>query len=97
MTPYLAPNLPGSSTLDLYDTWEIIDAPATESAPEQEPTSLEIVRNLTEVIVSYEPWGRTSPVIDGGASTLGGGLAQTNGRNAPSAPRPTLQRADLGT
>ncbi|HEY8383468.1 MAG TPA: hypothetical protein VIL09_15075, partial [Microvirga sp.] len=23
MTPYLAPNLPGSSTLDLYDTWEI--------------------------------------------------------------------------
>jgi hypothetical protein len=55
MRPYLAPNLPGTSTLDLYDAWEIIDAPSSGPASEQEPTSLEIVRNLTEVIVTYGP------------------------------------------
>lgn len=55
MRPYLAPNLPGTSTLDLYDAWEIIDAPSSGYASEEEPTSLEIVRNLTEVIVTYGP------------------------------------------
>ena len=53
ITPYLAPNLPGHSTLDLYDAWEIIDDPSA-SADGNEPSGTEIVSKLTEVIVSYD-------------------------------------------
>lgn len=54
ITPYLAPGLPGHSTMDLYEAWEIIDDPATAGEPESEPTGAEIVSKLTEVIVSYD-------------------------------------------
>ena len=53
ITPYLAPGLPGHSTLDLYEAWEIIDDPS-EAAGDREPSAAEIVSNLTEVIVSYD-------------------------------------------
>ena len=55
VTPYLAPDLPGHSTLDLYDAWEIIDDPA-EGAENQDhrPSGAEIISKLTEVIVSYD-------------------------------------------
>src|SRR5215212_1621371 len=42
ITPYLAPGLPGHSTLDLYDAWEIIEDPA-ETGHEEEPSGPEIV------------------------------------------------------
>ena len=54
ITPYLAPGLPGHSTMDLYEAWEIIDDPAAAGEPESEPTGAEIVSKLTEVIVSYD-------------------------------------------
>ena len=55
ITPYLAPNLPGHSTLDLYDAWEIIDDPSKSAEDAaKEPTGAEIVSKLTEVIVSYD-------------------------------------------
>ena len=54
ITPYLAPNLPGHSTLDLYDAWEIIDDPAESAEDVTEPSGAEIVSKLTEVIVSYD-------------------------------------------
>ena len=55
ITPYLAPDLPGHSTLDLYDAWEIIDDPA-EGAESQDDrlSGAEIISKLTEVIVSYD-------------------------------------------
>ena len=54
ITPYLAPGLPGHSTLDLYDAWEIIDEPATPADETLQPSAAEIVSKLTEVIVSYD-------------------------------------------
>jgi hypothetical protein len=55
ITPYLAPGLPGHSTLDLYEAWEIIDdPPASEEEAAHEPSGAEIVSKLTEVIVSYD-------------------------------------------
>ena len=54
ITPYLAPGLPGHSTLDLYDAWEIIDGPPTAEGAADEPSGAEIVSKLTEVIVSYD-------------------------------------------
>jgi hypothetical protein len=54
ITPYLAPGLPGHSTLDLYDAWEIIEDPATSGDEAEEPSGAEIVSKLTEVIVSYD-------------------------------------------
>ncbi len=53
ITPYLAPGLPGHSTLDLYEAWEIIDDPSQSEGAEV-PTAAEIVSKLTEVIVSYD-------------------------------------------
>ncbi|EIM29520.1 bZIP transcription factor [Microvirga lotononidis] len=32
IVPYLGPNLPGHSSMDLFDSWELIDAPADEAA-----------------------------------------------------------------
>src|SRR5215212_8560140 len=54
ITPYLAPGLPGHSTLDLYDAWEIIDDPSGSAEGAEEPSAAEIVAKLTEVIVSYD-------------------------------------------
>ena len=54
ITPYLAPTLPGHSTLDLYDAWEIIDDPSESAEDGTEPSGAEIVSKLTEVIVSYD-------------------------------------------
>jgi hypothetical protein len=54
ITPYLAPGLPGHSTLDLYDAWEIIDDPSGSTEGAEEPSAAEIVAKLTEVIVSYD-------------------------------------------
>lgn len=54
ITPYLAPGLPGHSTMDLYEAWEIIDDPPASEEPENEPSGADIVSNLTEVIVSYD-------------------------------------------
>jgi len=54
ITPYLAPGLPGHSTLDLYDAWEIIDDPAPSAEDVPEPSGAEIVSKLTDVIVSYD-------------------------------------------
>jgi len=37
IVPYLGPNLPGHSSMDLFDSWELIDAPAddgSEKGPE---------------------------------------------------------------
>jgi hypothetical protein len=53
ITPYLAPGLPGHSTLDLYDAWEIIDDPSHSEGAEA-LSAAEIVSKLTEVIVSYD-------------------------------------------
>ncbi|WP_114943685.1 hypothetical protein [Microvirga calopogonii] len=30
IVPYLGPNLPGHSSMDLFDSWELIDAPADD-------------------------------------------------------------------
>jgi len=49
ITPYLTPTLPGRSTMDLYDNWEFIEAPA---AGEFGSTGIDAVAKLTEVIVS---------------------------------------------
>jgi hypothetical protein len=54
ITPYLAPTLPGHSTLDLYDAWEIIDDPAAMAETDEEPSGAEIIAKLTDVIVSYD-------------------------------------------
>jgi hypothetical protein len=54
ITPYLAPTLPGHSTLDLYDAWEIIDDPAAMAETDDVPSGPEIISNLTDVIVSYD-------------------------------------------
>ena len=55
ITPYLAPGLPGHSTLDLYDAWEIIDDPPTsQEEASNDPSGAEIVAKLTEVLVSYD-------------------------------------------
>jgi hypothetical protein len=54
ITPYLAPTLPGHSTLDLYDAWEIIDEPSAMAETDTEPSGPEIIEKLTDVIVSYE-------------------------------------------
>jgi hypothetical protein len=49
ITPYLAPGLPGRTTLDLYDAWELIDEPAAE-ARETPPSHLEVIVELTSRI-----------------------------------------------
>jgi hypothetical protein len=54
ITPYLAPTLPGHSTLDLYDAWEIIDEPSAMAETDTEPSGPEIIEKLTDVIVSYD-------------------------------------------
>ena len=54
ITPYLTPTLPGRGTLDLYDSWELIDDPARDIVDgPTEPTGAEIAARLTEVIVSF--------------------------------------------
>jgi hypothetical protein len=56
ITPYLTPTLPGRSTLDLYDDWEIIDDPSTrQEADAAQASGEEIVSRLTDVIVSFAP------------------------------------------
>jgi hypothetical protein len=52
ITPYLAPNLPGRNTLDLFDAWELIDEPAVES-PHATPSHLEVIVELTSRIGDF--------------------------------------------
>ena len=53
ITPYLAPTLPGRSSLDLFGDWEIIDDPTACDGSSPEPSGAEIVSRLTDVIVSF--------------------------------------------
>jgi hypothetical protein len=56
INPYLTPTLPGRSTLDLFDAWELIDDPAeaTEGAGD-DATGIEIVAQLTETLAMFAP------------------------------------------
>ena len=54
INPYLTPTLPGRSTLDLFDAWELIDDPA-ESNEADEATSIEIVSELTRNLAAFQP------------------------------------------
>jgi hypothetical protein len=54
INPYLTPNLPGRSTLDLFDAWELIDDPAATDAG-AESTGVEIVTRLTETLAMFRP------------------------------------------
>jgi len=53
INPYLTPTLPGRSTLDLFDAWELIDDPATEG--NDEDTGVAIVTRLTETLAMFRP------------------------------------------
>lgn len=35
--PYLGPDLPGHSTMDLFDSWELIDPPSTGAGAKESP------------------------------------------------------------
>jgi hypothetical protein len=52
INPYLTPTLPGRSTLDLFDAWELIDDPAASQGP-GEATGIEIVTQLTETLAMF--------------------------------------------
>lgn len=52
ITPYLAPNLPGRNTLDLFEAWELIDEPVGGNA-EALPSHLEVVVELTSRIGEF--------------------------------------------
>ena len=52
ITPYLAPNLPGRNTLDLFDAWELIDEPVA-SAEALPSSPLEVVVELTSRIGEF--------------------------------------------
>jgi hypothetical protein len=55
INPYLTPTLPGRSTLDLFDAWELIDDPA-EANQADEATSIEIVSELTRnLAAAFQP------------------------------------------
>jgi hypothetical protein len=54
INPYLTPTLPGRSTLDLFDAWELIDDPA-EAVEAEEATSVEIVSELTRNLAAFHP------------------------------------------
>ena len=49
ITPYLTENLPGKSTMDLYDQWELIDRPAATTSTSDEPSSLNVVTSIAEI------------------------------------------------
>ncbi|MCC2652256.1 MAG: hypothetical protein K0R61_488 [Microvirga sp.] len=36
IVPYLGPDLPGHSTMDLFDSWELIDPPSKEAAAQDD-------------------------------------------------------------
>ncbi|KFG68535.1 hypothetical protein [Microvirga sp. BSC39] len=40
IVPYLGPDLPGHSTMDLFDSWELIDPPSKEAAAQGEASEL---------------------------------------------------------
>ena len=46
ITPYLTEHLPGHSTLDLYDQWEIITAPVAPAAPLTERPFVDITASI---------------------------------------------------
>jgi uncharacterized small protein (DUF1192 family) len=53
IVPYLGPDLPGHSTMDLFDSWELIDPPSKETAaPGDAPPKLPI-------IAPFMPLGRS--------------------------------------
>jgi hypothetical protein len=56
ITPYLTANLPGKSTMDLYDQWELIEKPVAAAPGTDEPSSITIVSNIAELLRSpHEP------------------------------------------
>jgi hypothetical protein len=65
INPYLTPTLPGRSTLDLFDAWELIDDPA-EADESEESTSVEIVSELTRTLAAFQP---TMPPLLSGPAT----------------------------
>ncbi len=52
IVPYLGPDLPGHSTMDLFDSWELIDPPSKE-ATAQSDTSPKL-----PIIAPFMPVGR---------------------------------------
>jgi hypothetical protein len=54
INPYLTPTLPGRSTLDLFDAWELIDDPAGADGA-GEATGVEIVTQLTQSLAMFRP------------------------------------------
>jgi hypothetical protein len=55
INPYLTPTLPGRSTLDLFDAWELIDDPADAVEADHDATGVEIVAQLTESLAMFQP------------------------------------------
>jgi uncharacterized small protein (DUF1192 family) len=54
IVPYLGPDLPGHSTMDLFDSWELIDPPSRETAaPGDAEGSLKL-----PTIAPFMPTGR---------------------------------------
>lgn len=82
INPYLTPTMPGRSTLDLFEAWELIDDPAGDGAPEPgaEPTGVEIVTQLTQNLAMARP--ATLPA------------ASTPSLSAPSGSAPALPAPD---
>src|SRR4051794_4174800 len=54
INPSLPPTLPGRSTLDLFDAWELIDDPA-ETEGVDEDTGVAIVAPPTETLAMFRP------------------------------------------
>lgn len=54
IVPYLGPDLPGHSTMDLFDSWELIDPPSQETAsPGDADSSLKL-----PTIAPFLPMGK---------------------------------------
>lgn len=57
IVPYLGPDLPGHSTMDLFDSWELIDPPSKEAAAQGDSDgSLKL-----PTIAPFMPAGRLAP------------------------------------
>ncbi len=96
INPYLTPTLPGRSTLDLFDAWEIIDDPADSGQPGVDVTGVEIVAQLTESLAMFAP--SRAMGIDRGTdratqrgSDLGTDRAEPPPSAAPTAGQPAPQ------
>jgi hypothetical protein len=54
IVPYLGPDLPGHSTMDLFDSWELIDPPSKEAMAQGEADGLPKL----PIIAPFMPVGR---------------------------------------